>query len=263
MNMYELSRQFWDYAFINPDKVKPHHVAIYFFAIEHCNRLGWKKKFGIPTSMVMEATGIKSYRTYKNHFDELIDYGFFTIIEFSKNQFSSNIIALNFKAKALDKALDKALTKHASKQGESTVSIDKQVYNNTIIQIYNLYPSICPTKKTPTGKSAKDKDKIKSLIDSIGVEKLKSTIEKYVKDCEKGKVYMKNFKTFLNNLPDYDENHVLEEEKDLILNPQYLTYWRHGSIEKDKTYMTVEKYEKTVKKEGYLIDMKRQKVCKN
>ena len=64
MNSYELSRKFWDFAFENPDRIKPIHAAIYFFAIEHCNRLGWKEKFGLPSQMVMEAIGVKNWRTY-------------------------------------------------------------------------------------------------------------------------------------------------------------------------------------------------------
>lgn len=127
MTSYELSRQFWDYSFSNPDKIKPYHSAIYFFAIEHCNRLGWKKKFGFPTSMVLEATGIKSYSAYKRYFDELANWGFFNVIEYSKNQYSSNIIELSLKVKATTKALDKALQKHSAKQGKSTVSINKQL----------------------------------------------------------------------------------------------------------------------------------------
>ena len=126
MNGYNLSRAFWNFAFDNPEKVRPYHIAIYFFSIEHCNRLGWKKKFGFPTSMVMEATGIKSYNSYKKYFDDIVDWGFFDVIEYSKNQYSSNIIALSLKEKALDKALDKALIKHGTKQSESTCSIDKQ-----------------------------------------------------------------------------------------------------------------------------------------
>lgn len=132
---YDYSRIFWDFSFENPDKIKPYHAAVFFFAVEHCNRLGWKKKFGLPTSMVMEATGIKSYTKYKQVFTELVDFGFLKVIEMSKNQYSSNVVALSCHDKALVKALDKALSKHSvkheSKQvqstGQSTVSIDKQV----------------------------------------------------------------------------------------------------------------------------------------
>lgn len=142
MNSYQLSRIFWDWAFENPDKVKPSHPAIYFFAIEHCNRLGWKDKFGFPSEMVMDATGISKYQTYINHFNDLVDWGFFVLIEKSKNQYSSNIISINSampkNGKAQGKALDKAIIKHGVKQlqsiGQSKDSIDKQYskpINNT------------------------------------------------------------------------------------------------------------------------------------
>ena len=161
-DIYSLNRAFWDFAFENTGKIKPNHIAVYQFSIEHCNRLGWKKQFGFPTSMVLDATGIKSYSVYKSTFDDLVNYGFFKVIEYSKNQYSSNIIALveNYKAnskansKANDKALDKAFTKHMSKQHtkqcestqESIDSIDKQIYNNTNLQ-NNKSTSLHPETK--------------------------------------------------------------------------------------------------------------------
>lgn len=133
INSYELSRSWFDFCFENPEKIKPNHTSMYFFAIEHCNRLGWKEKFGFPSTMVMEAIGIKSYNTYINTLNDLIDFGFIKLIEKSKNQYSSNIIALSKFNKALNKALDKAFIKHGSKQGESTDqsidSIIKQINN--------------------------------------------------------------------------------------------------------------------------------------
>ena len=115
---------------------------MYFFCIEHCNRLGWKEKFGLPTSMAMEAIGIKSYNTYKKTLDEIVSFGFIQMIETSKNQYSSNIIALSKKAKAFDKALDKALikhtTKHMSKQGESTQQSTCQSIDSIDIQFFIL-----------------------------------------------------------------------------------------------------------------------------
>jgi hypothetical protein len=136
MNSYELSRSWFDFCFENPEKIKPSHTAVYFFAIEHCNRLGWKDKFGFPTSMVMEAVGIKSYNTYTKTLNDLVSFGFIKMVEKSKNQYSANIIALSKFDKAQYKALDKALVKHSTKQSESTVqstdSIDKQ-YNNITI----------------------------------------------------------------------------------------------------------------------------------
>ena len=143
MNSYELSRNFIDYSFENPEKIKSIHYAIFFFTIEHCNRLGWKEKFGLPSQMVMEAIGVKNWRTYSAGLNDLVDFGFIKMIEISKNQYSSNIVAIvNFTkadTKALDKALSNHLQKHSQKQGQSIVSIDKQLNNQqqTIEQLNN------------------------------------------------------------------------------------------------------------------------------
>ena len=136
MNGYELSRKWFDWCFENPEKIKPIHTALYFFAVEHCNRLGWKSKFGLPTEMAKEAIGVKSWHTYIAAFNDLVEWGFFVLIEKSKNQYSSNVIALSNFDEALDEAYDKALTKHISKQLQSTYqsndSINKPVTNKPI-----------------------------------------------------------------------------------------------------------------------------------
>jgi hypothetical protein len=142
MNSYILYRSFFDWCFENPEKVSPNHVAIYCFSIEHCNRLGWKKNFGLPTTMVMEAVGIKSYNTYSKAFNDLVEFGFITLVEKSKNQYSANIIALSKFNKALDKALDKAMIKHNAKQVQSTQqsidSINKQLNNKQLNNLTNI-----------------------------------------------------------------------------------------------------------------------------
>lgn len=134
MNGYELSRIWFNWCFENPEMINTNHTALYFFCIEHCNRLGWKQKFGLPTTMAKEALGIKSYNTYKKTLDDLVNFGFIELIEISKNQYSANIIALSNFDKALDNALDKATAKHTSKQsestGESNCSINKQITKN-------------------------------------------------------------------------------------------------------------------------------------
>jgi hypothetical protein len=130
MNSYDLSRKWFDWTFENPERINPNHTALYFFIIEHCNRLGWKEKFGLPTTMAKEAIGIRSYNTYINTLNDLVEFGFINLIEKSKNQYSSNIVALSNFNKALDNALDKALIKHTTKQGESNSSINKQETKN-------------------------------------------------------------------------------------------------------------------------------------
>ena len=141
MNGYELSRKWFDWCFENPERISPNHTALYFFVIEHCNRLGWKAKFGLPTTMVKEAIGIRSYNTYINTLNDLVDFGFVVMIEKSKNQYSSNIVALSNFDKAHDKALDKALIKHTTKQCESNSSIVKQetINNKPSVEEFVVY----------------------------------------------------------------------------------------------------------------------------
>ena len=143
MTSYELSRSFWNFSFSNPEKVNPGHAALFFFAIENCNRLGWKDKFALPTSMAKEAIGIKSYNTYIKTFNALVEWGFFILIEKSKNQFSANVITLSGALSKNDKALDKAMIKHVTKQSESTgesiSSIDKPYNQEPINQEQGIF----------------------------------------------------------------------------------------------------------------------------
>ena len=145
MNGYELSRKWFDWCFENPEKISPNHTAIYFFAIEHCNRLGWKKKFGFPSQMTMDALGIKKHQTYIKYFYDIVNWGGFTLIQKSKNQYSANIISIN--AMPINsKALDKALIKHRAKQtetkgqsiGQSNSSINKQRTKNKEQRTINI-----------------------------------------------------------------------------------------------------------------------------
>ena len=140
MDTFKLSRAWFDFSFANPELVNPAHTAIYFFAIEHNNRLGGKDKFGLPTSMCMDALGIRRHQTYIKYFNDLVSWGFIKLVQKSVNQHSSNIISLHSALPKSDKALDKAMIKHASKQRESnsqstcqsTDSIDKQTNNKQI-----------------------------------------------------------------------------------------------------------------------------------
>lgn len=130
MNGYELSRAWFDFAFSNPEKIKPTHAALFFFAIENCNRMGWAEKFRLPSEMAMSAIGVHSYKTYISALNDLCEWGFLTMVQKSTNQYSANIVALvNFtkaQDKAPTKALDKALLKQIPKQVQSIDSINKQ-----------------------------------------------------------------------------------------------------------------------------------------
>ena len=136
MNGYEFSRAWFDFSFDHPNKVKPVHTAIYFFAIERCNRMGWKERFAFPTDLAMEASGIRNYKTYIRALEDLVDWNFIQWIQKSRNQYTANVIALVKSTKAPPKAkpeaLDKALSGHYTKQVQSIASIDKQLNHKPI-----------------------------------------------------------------------------------------------------------------------------------
>ncbi len=208
MNSYDLSRAWFNFCFDNPEKIRPIHTAIYMFSIEHCNRLGWKEKFGFPSQMVMEAIGVKNWRTYSKALADLVEWKFIIMIETSKNQYSSNIIAIVKNTKAPTKALDKALQKHSTKQGQSTVSIDKQ---ETIEQLnkeqeFNEFWDLYDKKINPTKCKAKflklpEKDR-KLIMEYIPKYKLSQPNKKFRKDPM----------TFLNNDGWLDE--IITEQKE-------------------------------------------------
>lgn len=116
INGYQLSRAWFDFCFSNPELINPNHTAIFAFAIEHCNRLGWKEKFGFPSQMTMDALGIKNHHTFIKYFNDLVEWGFFKLVQKSTNQYSANIISLQCGKSKNNKALDKAFITHASKQ---------------------------------------------------------------------------------------------------------------------------------------------------
>jgi hypothetical protein len=206
---YNLSRKWFDFCFENPEKVAPIHTALYFFAIEHCNRLGWKQKFGLPTEMAKEAIGVKSWHTYIKAFNDIIEFGFFSLIEKSKNQYSSNIIALSNFDEALDEALDEAVTKHASKHLQCT------------------YQSICQSNDSIYKLITNN---LKLLTDN------KDSFEKFIESLSKGDVSENTLEkrqvNFYNDLTLFVEKYPSEMLR------KFYNYW--SELNKSKTKMRFE-----------------------
>jgi hypothetical protein len=200
INSYELSRSFFNWCFENPEKITPTHIAMYFFIIEHCNRLGWKDKFGLPTTMVKDAIGIRNFRTYTNALNDLVEWGFVIMIEKSKNQYSSNIIAIAKNTKAHAKALDKALQKHVQKQSKSIDSILKQETNKqeTIQTIKTCFSFddfwAMYDKKIDSKKCMAKYEK----LTEIQRAKIKQTLPAYLSTIN-DKQFQKHPATYLNN----------------------------------------------------------------
>lgn len=162
MNGYELSHKWFEWAFENPDRISPTHTAIYFFAIEQCNRLGWKEKFGFPTNLAMEAIGVKKHQTYSKHFDDLVEWGFIKVVQKSTNQYSANIISINDampkNGKALGKALAEQWAEHGQSIGQSTGQSTGHSMDSIIkLQTTNLEPPISPLEGEANSKQDESK----------------------------------------------------------------------------------------------------------
>lgn len=162
MNVYNLIRNWYNFKFENPSKVKAIHSDMYCYLIDLWNRLGQKKEFGLPTSVTMEALQIGSFNTYKKTFDDLVNFGFIILVTESKNQHQSRIVALSNIDKAPDKALDKA---HIKAPDKALDTIDKQITKNNI---YRKFKHLSITNDEFNKLMVVySKDEIDSILDSI------------------------------------------------------------------------------------------------
>ncbi len=119
MKIHTLIKAWFDFSF-ESSEVRPIHHSLYFWMLELNNRLVWIEEYDIPTDAAMEVLGVKNYKTYISAFERLEEWGFIKVIQRSKNQYTSNRIALVKNTKALPKALSKALPKAVIKQSQST-----------------------------------------------------------------------------------------------------------------------------------------------
>jgi len=193
---YELSRNWFNYCFENPDVIKPAYTALYFYLIDKWNRYGKKIKFGVPTYHTMEVLGIKSKNTYFTAFNFLIDNDFVKLIEKSKNQNTANIISISavLKNKSANKsALDLALIQQVNSEVVSVVPIDKQITNNKENTLFDNFWELYDKKV--------DRKKSENKFNGLS-KKVQNKIIKYLPNyisSTPNKKYRKNPTTFLNN----------------------------------------------------------------
>ena len=74
-----------------------------------------------------------------------------------------------------------------------------------INHLYALYPTKTwrGDKEASTGKCAKDKVRLRALLKKRSAAEIEAIIKAYVEEC--GGAFLKNFSTFLNNLPENDD----------------------------------------------------------
>jgi hypothetical protein len=85
-------------------------------------------------------------------------------------------------------------------------SANKNLIATEVDKVYNAYPARDPSTERGTGKTTKDKTRIAKLLTqgNYTADSLIKIIYKYIDECRTGNTYMKNFCTFLNNIPDMD-----------------------------------------------------------
>lgn len=143
-SIFDYLKQWHLFAFNNCDLISPNHSALYFYCINKANEFNWVDKFGLPSEHSMHSIGIKSYKTYKNTLDDLIEWGFIKLITKSENQYTANIISLpilqlngvlNFTeshTKPSTKAPTKPLTKPHAKPSTTYNKTNRLTTNETI-----------------------------------------------------------------------------------------------------------------------------------
>jgi predicted transcriptional regulator len=92
--MFDYFNGYWNWASINPHKVNSTSTAIYFYILSIANELHWKESFGLSATQIMNGVNIATYKTYKKHFDELVENGLIKVVQPSINQYKCNVIAL-------------------------------------------------------------------------------------------------------------------------------------------------------------------------
>ena len=102
----------------------------------------------------------------------------------------------------------------ANSDNDNDIVIDNE-NDKEVEEIYLLYPTTDKNKDNQsTGKTSKNKQKIKKILESK--YPLKKAIEFYLSECNRTKCYLKNFGTFLNNLPDESTLDVKQQSEVVI-----------------------------------------------
>ena len=199
MNGYNLIRDWYNFKFENPSKVKAIHSDFYCYLIDRWNRLGQKQEFGLPTSVTMEALGIGSYNTYKKTLQDLIDFGFIKLVTESKNQHQSKVIALSKNDKASTKALDEATTKAIDKATDTITKQENKETNEQYRSFAHLSISINEFYKLELDYYKKDIDAILDNIQNYALNKkyrsLYLTAKNWLNDIPKKGQEVKPYKT--------------------------------------------------------------------
>lgn len=231
LNGYNLTRNWYNFRFENPDKVRAIHSDLYFYIVDLWNRLGQKEKIGLPTSVTMQCLGIGSYNTYKKALNEIIEFGFIILVSDSKNQHQSKIIALSVFDNATNKAPNKALDKahinavdsiikqennekiNNSINSKSHYSEKSEFDNNEKNNTTNSLNTSNPKKEKKGSAEKKEKEVIVGWHSCVG-EWQKFYFSKFNSKPSFGAIEAKHLKSIYNRLKNKvnDKNEIWNEE---------------------------------------------------
>ncbi len=279
INGFDQIKQFYSAVFEQKHNIKPQHVSLYVFLINQNNRNNWVEWFKCPFDLAMSGACIGSKATYYKCLKDLQDWGF---IKYEKgvNDWKAPKIKLEvLKCTPTDTAtvpqseplpiqaaeplpihIYKLITDNLKPITDNFSVVEKFVSNlncettntKSVDEIYSLYPSKCPIKNSSTGKTSKNKDKIKALLTKeYKFEDLKRIILRYISECKRSKTYMKNFGTFLNNIPDYGESEEINDNFVYDENGNQLFYVKYKYCQRMKVH---QKRIDSDLKQGYEIE---------
>lgn len=181
-------------------------------------------KFSLPSQGKLDYLHKANY--YEKHIDETIDFNKLkSFVDFDKSTSESELKNGLYEGdenphKVESFEEDLKMVKSRAQKVYGVDKLTKEQLSDCVEEIYKLYPTKCPIKKSGTGKSYKHKSKIEKLINDLGFEAVKSVFIGYPLECRDEKIFIKNFGTFLNQFPDPEnytgavkESEVFDTEK--------------------------------------------------
>ena len=80
----------------------------------------------------------------------------------------------------------------------------KKVYKADVEELYNLYPTVCPTKGRPIKKGEMCRKLLETLLRKMDKEVIRKLITDYVSVCTEKGIWMSDFATFLHQRPEFN-----------------------------------------------------------
>lgn len=94
MNTFNLSRNWFNFVYENPKRVRAVHTAVYFFILDVHNRSGRREIFPISIPTLMSVISVHDKHTIYSVIDDLVEFGVLKIHQKGKNQFHPTLMSI-------------------------------------------------------------------------------------------------------------------------------------------------------------------------